>query len=120
MEASLMATDTAEQIQNTRMTLVSDNYISEYEGDDGTGRHPAGRVLIVDEKTAQRWRNKGIAIDAAETDKTLLEEKKARMAALQAEIDAIGTEANTASSITRAGGVEASRERTVARGPARA
>ena len=114
-----MATDTAPPIENVRMTLVSDNFISEYEGDDGTGRHPAGRVLVVDEKTAQRWRNKGIAIDSAETDKTLLEEKKARLLALQAEIDAIGTEANTASSITRPGGVEAQRERTVARGSAR-
>lgn len=100
---------TTEDLPKTvRMTLTSDNFIGEYEGDNGTGRHPAGRVLLVDVKTADRWRNKGIAVDSAETDKTLREAKLAELARLQAEIDAIGHE--DGAPITRPGGVSSERE----------
>ena len=70
--------------QDIRMTLVEAEYLSEYGG-----RLPPGTVVLVDEPTAERWRRKGIAVDSAETDKTLKEQKRAKLAALQAEIEAL-------------------------------
>lgn len=83
-----MPTATAEVLpQDTRMTLVQDGYLSEHGG-----RLKAGTVVMVDEPTAERWRRKHIAVDSAETDKTLREQKAAQLAALQAEIDQLERE----------------------------
>jgi hypothetical protein len=68
--------------RNVRMTLRRDEYISEYK----PYRFRAGTVILVDEETAQRWRQNDVAVDSAETDKTAAELKKAQIAALQQQI----------------------------------
>ncbi len=79
------------------MALLFDNYISEYD-DGGSGRFKAGDVLVVDEKTARRWLEKGIARPAAEDDMTKREQKGAELARLKAEIEALeAVEAETIS-----------------------
>lgn len=70
--------------RDTRMTLISDSVLPQYGG-----KLKAGTCVIVPAQTAKRWRERGIAVDSAETDKTVREQKIAQMAALQAEIDAI-------------------------------
>lgn len=70
--------------RDTRMTLLQDNVLPTYGG-----KLKAGTCVVVPAQTAKRWREKGIAVDSAETDKTLREQKLAQLAALQAEIDAI-------------------------------
>ena len=42
-----------------KMELVHDNYLVGVSGNDG--RYPAGSVLLVDEETAVRWYEKGVA-----------------------------------------------------------
>lgn len=71
-----------------RMTLTRTEFCRELGG-----RLMAGTVVLVNEETADRWRLDGIAVDSAETDKTLKEQKLAELARLQAEIEAIGTPA---------------------------
>jgi hypothetical protein len=66
------------------MTLVRDEVLPQYGG-----KLKAGTCVVVPAQTARRWREKGIAVDSAETDKTLREQKIAEMQRLQAEIDAI-------------------------------
>lgn len=100
-----MATDVLELPRTTRVTLVRDEFLSEYDG-----RLKAGTVVLVDERTARRWLDKGIAVPSEQTDKTQLEQKIAQLARLQAEIEAIGNPGSDHESISRAGGVEAQRE----------
>mgnify|MGYP000878590957 FL=1 len=52
----MTAAPSVEQPQDVRMTLNRDEYLSEYGG-----RLLAGTVVVVDEKTARRWLDKGIA-----------------------------------------------------------
>lgn len=87
-------TQTDELPRDTRMTLVHDEYLSEWE-QAGLMRFRAGTVLMVDAQTATRWRRKGIAVDSAETDKTIREQKAAELARLQAEIAALAEEENS-------------------------
>lgn len=94
--------------QNVRMTLNRDEYLSEYGG-----RLLAGTVVVVDEKTARRWLDKDIARPSEETDKTLAEQKRAELARLKAELEALeaeGKSGNYASIVTREGGVPARRQ----------
>lgn len=74
----------ARPTKNIRMTLTATEFLREYGG-----RLPAGTVVLVDEETAERWREFGIATDSAETDLTLKEQKAAQIKALQAELEAI-------------------------------
>lgn len=67
---------------NVRVRLVNDEFIGEHGG-----RLRAGTAVEVDQKTAQRWINKGIALPAEIGDMTLREQKLAQIAALQAEAD---------------------------------
>jgi hypothetical protein len=71
--------------RDTRMTLLGDEVISEYK----PYRFKAGTVILVDAETAQRWRENNVAVDSAETDKTAAEQKRARIADLQREIEAL-------------------------------
>lgn len=66
-----------------RMTLLGDEFISEFK----PYRFKAGTVILVDVETAQRWRDNGVAVDSAETDKTAAEMKKAQLLALQKQIE---------------------------------
>lgn len=94
-----MATDVAELPRDTRMTLVRDEYLSEYDG-----RLAAGTVVLVDERTARRWLEKGIARPSEETDKTLREQKLAQLERLKAEIDEIPeADPNAISPVVRLG-----------------
>lgn len=68
--------------RDTRMTLLQDNCIAQYGG-----KLKAGTCVVVPEQVARRWRQKGIAVDSAESDKTLIEQKQARIAAMQAEVE---------------------------------
>lgn len=71
--------------KTVRMTLTQDNF-----GADGLAhRIRAGTVVLTDEVTAERWRQLGIAVDAAETDKTLMEQKRAELERLSAELAAL-------------------------------
>lgn len=70
--------------RDTRMTLLRDEILPTYGG-----KLKAGTCVVVPAQTAKRWRERGIAVDSAETDRTLREQKLAALAALQAEIDAI-------------------------------
>lgn len=88
---------------DTRMTLLKTEFSQEWGG-----RLEAGTVVLVDKKTADRWRRKHIAVDSAETDKTLLEQKQARLLALQAEVESLRTEGTPA--------IERPSERRVRRG----
>ena len=54
-----------------KMALVNNEFLEEYGG-----WCPAGSVLIVDEDTAERWYERGIAKPAATTDKTVREIKR--------------------------------------------
>ena len=83
--------------RDIRMALLNDNYISEFD-DGGDGHFKAGDVLVVDEKTARRWQDKGIARPAGESDRTRREQKAAELARLKAEIEALeAVEAETLS-----------------------
>lgn len=99
-----MPTAEAEAPQDVRMTLLQTEFLAEHGG-----RLPAGTVVLVDAKTARRWRDKGIAVDSAETDKTLREAKLAQLAALQAEIERLETEGTPA--VTSDGPVRRGRSR---------
>lgn len=88
-----------------RVTLVNDEYLSEHGG-----RLKAGTVVLVDDKTARRWLDRGIAVPASETDKTLREQKLAEMERLKAELEALSADESPAVPVTRPGGVPA-RER---------
>ena len=70
--------------RDTRMTLLRDNVLPQYGG-----KLKAGTAVLVPAQTANRWRQKGIAVDSAETDKTVREQKLAAIAQLQAEVAAI-------------------------------
>lgn len=103
----MTAATAVELPQDVRMTLNRDEFLSEYGGS-----LRAGTVVVVDEKTARRWLDKGIARPSEETDKTLAEQKRAELARLQAEIadiEAAGKQGNYASIVTREGGVPARR-----------
>ena len=67
-----------------RVTLVNDEYLSEHGG-----RLKAGTVVLVDDKTARRWLDRGIAVPASETDKTLREQKLAELERIKAELEAL-------------------------------
>lgn len=99
----MQQTDIVDLPRTNRLTLVHNEYLSEYDG-----RLSAGTVVLVDDRTARRWLDKGIAVPSAETDKTLREQKLAELARLQAEIDAIGSE--DMAPVTRAGGAPSERE----------
>lgn len=71
--------------RDTRMTLLKDEYISEYP----PYRYRAGTVILVDRITANRWRERNIAVDSAETDKTVAELKRLELERLQNEIAAL-------------------------------
>lgn len=88
---------------DVRVTLVAAQYLSEHGG-----RLPAGTVVLVDEQTAKRWLDKGIARPSAETDRTIREQKLAEIERLKLELEAI-PDAPVALPITRAGGVPSRR-----------
>ena len=71
--------------RDVRVTLTNDQYLSEYD-EGNSGRFKAGTVMLVDERTARRWLQKGIARPAAETDQTQREQKAAEIARLQADL----------------------------------
>ena len=99
----MTAAPSVEQPQDVRMTLNRDEYLSEYGGS-----LLAGTVVVVDEKTARRWLDKGIARPSEETDKTLAEQKRAELERIQAELaelEAVGKSGQYASIVTREGGV---------------
>lgn len=68
-----------------KMRLKNTEYISE----DGIGRVPAGGVVVVDERTATRWQQRGIATPAKDTDKTHKQERREQ---LLAELETLGDE----------------------------
>jgi hypothetical protein len=72
--------------EKVRMTLLRDNFISEYGG-----RLPAGTAIPVDTATADRWREHGIATDSKKTDKTLYEQKQAELSRLSAEMEELAS-----------------------------
>jgi hypothetical protein len=84
-----MLVDQPDLPRTVRMTLLVDNF----NADGRSGRMcKAGTVLMVDKATAERWRDLEIAVDSAETDKTIREQKAAQVAALQAELAAMEAE----------------------------
>ena len=70
------------QPRDIRMTLLYDLFIPDLK----PYRYKAGTVVKVDQETADRWLENHIAVNAAETDKTYAEQKKAELARLQAQI----------------------------------
>ena len=100
-----MAAPTIEAPASHRLTLVNDQYLSEHGG-----RLKAGTVVLVDDLTARRWLEKGIAVPSSETDKTMREQKLAEMERLKAEIAAL-EEAEPKPAVTRPGGVPVERLR---------
>jgi len=80
--------ETTDLPRDVRVALMHDEYLSEY-ADGGSGRYKAGDVLIVDERTARRWLEKGIARPAAGSDKTRREQKLAELARVKAELEAL-------------------------------
>lgn len=88
-----------------RMTLLGDEFMSEYGG-----ALKAGTVVVVDPATANRWRQKRVAVDSAETDKTLREQKLAEIERLRAEVEAIPPSGNFGDSVGRGGEAPTGRE----------
>jgi len=68
-----------------RMTLVRDEFINDLP----PRRFKAGTVVMVNQTTADRWERFNIAVPSAETDQTAADQKRAQLAALQAEIEAL-------------------------------
>lgn len=83
MPATMIQTE--ELPRDTRMTLLQDEYLSEYP----PFRYKAGTVILVDRVTAIRWRLRGVAVDSAQTDKTAAELKRAELKRLQEQIAAL-------------------------------
>lgn len=65
-----------------RLRILNDEFLPDYGG-----RLRAGTAVEVDQKTANRWLQKHIALPAEIGDMTLREQKLAQIAALQAEAD---------------------------------
>ncbi len=70
-------------IGSIRMTLTTDQFLSELK----PPRLRAGTVVLVNEETAERWERIGVAVPAAETDKTAAEQKRLQLEALRKEIE---------------------------------
>lgn len=85
MPPTMVQVQTEELPRDTRMTLVKDEYLSEYP----PYRFRAGTVILVDRVTAERWRRRNIGVDSAETDKTAAELKRAELERLRSEIEAL-------------------------------
>lgn len=72
----------AESEPLVRLRILNDEFLP-----DHGGRLRAGTAVEVDQKTANRWLQKRIALPAEIGDLTLREQKLAQIAALQAEAD---------------------------------
>lgn len=56
-----MLTDAPPLSKRFKMALLGDNFIADAKNPTNNGRYPKGAVLLVDEETAIRWYENGIA-----------------------------------------------------------
>ena len=66
----------------TRMTVVQDEYLSEYGG-----RIPAGSAVEVPDEVAEKWERMGIATPSKKSDQTAREARRAELEAQLAALD---------------------------------